>query len=487
MTLEVCSALMPQLDLCVPSRSNYARCQQHPSSAAQMPFFPARLLLHFMSPVLRAATLVTVTFRKEYHCCSACRGGQLENPYTASPATFVWRILEPFVGSHAGTTQAKSRRQSTARATVGKGSTWCNNMCGFRLSGRPRLQHCPTAKQAASKLVCSSGLPVCCDKPKDPKGRTKPQPPVWGATRERRQASRRSCCKRTEAEIILFLHLCAYFPDTYVLMHDCWAHAVPVRLNLDWRASHSASPPARPNTPHCQPTPAGNNEAWTADPWQVLGRRATCAAAAAAAAAASRRRPLHLTAEHCSPIYAGPGKGLLPGLLGSLPELHTLSWMMRSLRRRSLMSRPCLHKRKSLLPSCPRLDLAGLLPLLSLAGSLGALSRARSRSNSLAPSRRLVHTSMPLAIVLAWMPWCMLCRLGAHMIRTLLLFPWTHPPLTTASAASRFFRSSGPSLLPLRCSHLLGSGWVVRPPSCGSKAPPLDICAKPKALSKGIL
>ena len=36
------------------------------------------------------------------------------------------------------------------------------------------------------------------------------------------------------------------------------------------------------------------------------------------------------------------------------------------------------------------------------------------------------------------MPWCMLCRLGAHMIRTLLLFPWTHPPLTTASAASRF-------------------------------------------------
>ena len=115
----------------------------------------------------------------------------------------------------------------------------------------------------------------------------------------------------------------------------------------------------------------------------------------------------------CSPIYAGPGKGLLPGLLGSLPKLHVLSWMMRSLRRRSLMSRPCLRKRKSLLPSCPRLDLAGLLPLLSRAGvpvgwslatSLGALSRAHSRSNSLAPSRRLVHTSMPLAIVLAWMP-----------------------------------------------------------------------------------
>ena len=182
---------------------------------------------------------------------------------------------------------------------------------------------------------------------------------------------------------------------------------------------------------------------------------------------------------------------LLPGLLGSLPKLHVWSWMMWSPRRRSRMSRPCSRKRESPLPFCQRLDLVGLLPLLSRAGvpvgwslatSSGALWRARSLSSLLAPSRRLVHTSMPLVIVLAWMHyWCMLCRLGAHMIQTLLWFPWTHPTRTTASAASRFFRNSGPCLLLLRCSRLLGSGWVVRRPSCGIKAPPLDICAKPKA------
>ena len=119
----------------------------------------------------------------------------------------------------------------------------------------------------------------------------------------------------------------------------------------------------------------------------------------------SRRRPLHVTAKHCSPIYAGPGKGLLPGLLGSLPKLHVWSWMMWSPRRRSRMSRPCSRKRESPLPFCQRLDLVGLLPLLSRAGvpvgwslatSSGALWRARSLSSLLAPSRRLVH-SMPLA------------------------------------------------------------------------------------------
>jgi len=87
----------------------------------------------------------------------------------------------------------------------------------------------------------------------------------------------------------------------------------------------------------------------------------------------SRRHPLHLTAEHCSPTYAGPGKGLLLGLLGSRPKLHVWSWMMRCRRRRSLMSRPCSRKRASLLPPCPRLDLVGLLPFRSRAGGTRGL------------------------------------------------------------------------------------------------------------------
>ena len=75
--------------------------------------------------------------------------------------------------------------------------------------------------------------------------------------------------------------------------------------------------------------------------------------------------------------------------------------------------------------------------------------------------------------------------LGKHT-----LYPWMRVPPTTASAARRFYRNSGPCLQQLRCSRLPGSVWAVLRPlcevSCGNKEQLLGTSTKPKALNKEI-
>ena len=116
---------------------------------------------------------------------------------------------------------------------------------------------------------------------------------------------------------------------------------------------------------------------------------------------------------------------------------------------------------------------------------VGELSRARLLSSSPAPSKMRVHISSRLAIVQVLMPWCTPCKLGARAILASPLFLLMRLPPTTASAVRRFYRNSGPCLQQLRYSRLLGFGWAVLRPLCGSKAPLLGTSTKPKALNKG--
>ena len=90
---------------------------------------------------------------------------------------------------------------------------------------------------------------------------------------------------------------------------------------------------------------------------------------------------------------------------------------------------------------------AAILPAFGLGRAValgepsgGTRGLARSLSNSLAPSKQPVHTSMPLAIV-----WCMLCKLGAR-IRPSLSFPCACDGISRQSILQEL-RPSAPVLL----------------------------------------
>ena len=70
---------------------------------------------------------------------------------------------------------------------------------------------------------------------------------------------------------------------------------------------------------------------------------------------------------------------------------------------------------------------------------------------------------------------------GAHMIRIFVWFPWT----AAYDGISR--QSILQELRSLPAAAALLPFARLRPVPCGIKAPPLDICAKPKAWNQGIL